>query len=340
MQSVSGVDYLNFYVMSTFSKVGAQCGFNMQDAVSQAQIAVEVTDSPQSQLSLAALLRLFDVCEAAAASAYFPLVLGDNFAFDAIPEVDTFLATCTTLRGAMLALGWMPLIVHPALRIQPQEHGADFFVSMALEGGEAPHQGILESCMASVVRFARLLTPQQDPLREVWFQHGPRTHPGVYGRYFGVPVRFHQADDRLVFALDCMDKPLKGGFPALNAQAQLMVEQRLRKIGEQGRLSTRLEHLWNTRPDLLGARIDEVAVLLELHPRTFQRRLKDEGESFVDVQARVRRERACKLLKDTDLDIEAISIKLGFVDRHSFTRAFTRWEGVSPIAFRNARRSS
>ena len=61
MQSVSGVDYLNFYVMSTFSKVGAQCGFNMQDAVSQAQIAVEVTDSPQSQFRVGALLRWFDV---------------------------------------------------------------------------------------------------------------------------------------------------------------------------------------------------------------------------------------------------------------------------------------
>lgn len=331
---MSGGDFLNFYVMSTLSKAGARCGFNMQEAVGRAQINVEVFDSHLSKLSLAALRRLFEVCEAATETAYFPLVLGDTYGFDAIPEVDTFIATCATLRAGMMALDWMPHIVHPALRIATSEDAATFNVTLRVEGDEPVHPGVVEAALTCIVKFARMISPREDPLREVWFQHGPQVDPRVYGSYFGVPVRFNQSENRLINASSSLDKPLKGGFPSLNAQAQLMVEQRLKKASEQGTLTTRIEQLLSLRTDLLGAKVDEVAVLLELHPRTLQRRLKEEGEGFAEVQTRVRHDRARKLLHDTDLDIEAISIKLGFQDRHSFTRAFTRWEGVSPALYR------
>lgn len=334
MQSIQGGEFLNFYVMTTLSKAGARCGFNMQEAVARAQINVEVPDSHLSKLSLGAMRRLFEVCAAATETAYFPIVLGDTYGFDAIPEVDTFIATCPTLRVAMMALGWMPHIVHPALRLSTSEDAHTFNVMLAVEGDEPAHPGVIEASLTCIVKFARMLSPREDPLREVWFQHGPQVDPRVYGSYFGVPVRFKQPENRLVNASSSLDVPLKGGFPSLNAQALLMVEQRLKKFSEQGALTTRIEQLLAVRADLLGAKVDDVAALLELHPRTLQRRLKDEGMSFADVQARVRHERARKLLLDTDLDIEAISLKLGFQDRHSFTRAFTRWEGVSPAAFR------
>lgn len=334
MQSIQGGEFLNFYVMSTLSKAGARCGFNMQEAVARAQINVEVFDSHLSKLSLGALRRLFEVCEAATETAYFPIVLGDTYGFDAIPEVDTFISTCPTLRVAMMALGWMPHIVHPALRLATSEDAATFNVALAVEGDELVHPGVVEASLTCIVKFARMISPREDPLREVWFQHGPQVDPRVYGSYFGVPVRFNQAENRLVNASSSLDVPLKGGFPSLNAQAQLMVEQRLKKFSEQSALAARIEQLLAVRHDLLGAKVDDVAALLELHPRTLQRRLKDEGVSFADVQTRVRHERARKLLQETDLDIEAISVKLGFQDRHSFTRAFARWEGVSPAAFR------
>jgi AraC-like DNA-binding protein len=327
-------DFLNFYVMSTLSKAGARCGFNMQEAVGRAQINVEVFDSHLSKLSLGALRRLFEVCEAATETAYFPLVLGDTYGFDAIPEVDTFIATCATLRAGMMALDWMPHIVHPALRPQTSEDLSTFTVTLRVEGDEPVHPGLVEAALTCIVKFARMISPREDPLREVWFQHGAQVDARVYGSYFGVPVRFNQAENRLINASTSLDKPLKGGFPSLNAQAQLMVEQRLKKLSEQGSLTARLERLLSLRTDLLGAKVDEVAVLLDLHARTLQRRLKEEGEGFAEMQNRLRHERARKLLQGTDLDIEAISLKLGFQDRHSFTRAFTRWEGVSPMVFR------
>ncbi len=73
---------------------------------------------------------------------------------------------------------------------------------------------------------------------------------------------------------------------------------------------------------------------LNLHPRTLQRRLKDEGDSYLHVQARMRHRLACQWLKQGDISIDDISARLGFSDRRAFTAAFKRWEGATPSAWR------
>ena len=70
-----------------------------------------------------------------------------------------------------------------------------------------------------------------------------------------------------------------------------------------------------------------------------QRRLQDEDQRYADLQDRARFRLAAKWLQDTAQDIETISERLGFSDRRSFTRAFTRWSGLSPSAFRGRERA-
>ena len=78
-----------------------------------------------------------------------------------------------------------------------------------------------------------------------------------------------------------------------------------------------------------------MAERLNLHPRTLQRRLKDEDDSYLGVLARMRHKLACQWLRQGALSIDDISIKLGFSDRRAFTAAFKRWEGVTPSAWRD-----
>ena len=46
-----------------------------------------------------------------------------------------------------------------------------------------------------------------------------------------------------------------------------------------------------------------------------------------------------KELKEGTSSIEDISERLGFADRHSFSRAFRRWSGQTPSAFRRQARA-
>ena len=68
--------------------------------------------------------------------------------------------------------------------------------------------------------------------------------------------------------------------------------------------------------------------------RTFQRQLKEEGTSFSDLLADVRRSETLKRLKERNLTIAAIATDLGYSDQAAFTRAFRRWTGVPPSRFR------
>ncbi|EIC21573.1 helix-turn-helix transcriptional regulator [Thiorhodovibrio frisius] len=77
-----------------------------------------------------------------------------------------------------------------------------------------------------------------------------------------------------------------------------------------------------------------VARLFALHRRTLNRRLKAHGTSFKILIEEARYDVARQLLRDTSLPIADIAASLDYADASAFTRAFKRWSGVSPGAWR------
>jgi AraC-like DNA-binding protein len=68
--------------------------------------------------------------------------------------------------------------------------------------------------------------------------------------------------------------------------------------------------------------------------RSLQRRLAEAGTSFARIVDDVRFDAACRMLGDPARKIVEISADLGYTDSANFTRAFRRWSGLSPQAFR------
>jgi AraC-like DNA-binding protein len=75
---------------------------------------------------------------------------------------------------------------------------------------------------------------------------------------------------------------------------------------------------------------------MRLSPRTFQRRLAAEGTSFKDLLETVRRDLAKAWVRDGSLTLSEISYRLGYCDAAAFSRAFKRWTGEAPSAYRRA----
>ena len=78
----------------------------------------------------------------------------------------------------------------------------------------------------------------------------------------------------------------------------------------------------------------QVVAAAGMSARSFQRQLKEEGASFSDLLADIRRTETLKRLKEQNLTIAAIASDLGYSDQATFTRAFRRWTGVPPSRFR------
>jgi AraC-like DNA-binding protein len=77
-----------------------------------------------------------------------------------------------------------------------------------------------------------------------------------------------------------------------------------------------------------------VARLFSMHRRTLHRHLRMEGLAFRQVADGIRFEVACELLKNTDMALSQVAAALKYSELSAFTRAFRRWCGQSPSAWR------
>jgi AraC-like DNA-binding protein len=78
----------------------------------------------------------------------------------------------------------------------------------------------------------------------------------------------------------------------------------------------------------------QIARRLGMSVRTLHRRLAEDGQSFQSLVSRARREAAETLLRADDHSLAEIAFLTGFSDQSAFTRAFKRWTGMTPAAFR------
>jgi AraC-like DNA-binding protein len=155
-----------------------------------------------------------------------------------------------------------------------------------------------------------------------------------YADFFGSAIILNAPENTIVYNRAIMDIPLPGGFTEIRQQAGNIVNQQLADSPLSGGLADDLKRLLATHADLFTAPIDKVARSLNMSARTLQRRLAENGHSLVEIRDQIRFQLAAEALKSKRKSIEEIGDKLGFSDRHSFSRAFKRWTGLTPSAYR------
>ncbi len=89
-------------------------------------------------------------------------------------------------------------------------------------------------------------------------------------------------------------------------------------------------------------RVDKsvVADALHMSPRTLHRKLQNRGTSYQAVLDAVRHELALQYIAQSSLSVVETSFLLGFSNPNSFARAFKKWTGKSPQAYRRGETGS
>ncbi|AUH34204.1 AraC-like transcriptional regulator QhpR [Paracoccus tegillarcae] len=90
----------------------------------------------------------------------------------------------------------------------------------------------------------------------------------------------------------------------------------------------------------LGGDQDAIARAMGMSRRTLRRKLEAEGTSFHELNESCRRNVGRALLARSDLPMIEIALRLGYSDHTAFSRAFTRWFGVSPRELRKTEGSA
>jgi AraC-like DNA-binding protein len=80
--------------------------------------------------------------------------------------------------------------------------------------------------------------------------------------------------------------------------------------------------------------LEQIALRLNVSPRTLRRRLTAEGTSYKILVNDMRKGKALDLLNTTNYSIEKIAIELGYSDVPNFYHAFKSWTGKTPSEYR------
>ncbi len=147
-------------------------------------------------------------------------------------------------------------------------------------------------------------------------------------------TRFGQPVSQVVFDAAYLDLPLAQADRAALRLAREQCERALDALGYDGDLVERTRRAI-ALPEGDGFRsLDKVAGSLALSPRTLKRKLAARGVSFSSLLDGQRRERALLLLSSPRVSLEQVAERLGYSTLSHFGRAFHRWTGSTPAAYR------
>jgi AraC-like DNA-binding protein len=82
-------------------------------------------------------------------------------------------------------------------------------------------------------------------------------------------------------------------------------------------------------------RAERVAAMFAVHRVTLHRYLRQDGTTFEALLDEIRRDLAVQMLDITNLAVGEIAAALGYGASGSFVRAFNRWHGRTPGAWRS-----
>lgn len=199
------------------------------------------------------------------------------------------------------------------------------------QGIGSPEQ-ISDAAMAVATNIMRTLCGPDWVPDEVLLPRHPPADPGPYRRFFRAPVRFDHETAALVFPTRWLDQHIAGANPIFRQ----VFEAHVRELESAGGSDWKDSLRRMLRTEILANRCSATTVAdrFAVHRRTMSRHLQAEGAGFQGLVNETRFEVARQLLSQTRIPLSQIAVALGYSEASAFTRAFRRWSGQAPAAWR------
>lgn len=191
--------------------------------------------------------------------------------------------------------------------------------------------------LTTLVRIGRSYFDDIVPL-EVGFEHARPGYVEAYHRHFGDRIAFEQDCTYVLMERRWLDLPQRNGNPRLcrllrrEAEQMLVAAEAKLDVGDAVRRGIVALHRGCT-PGM-----DVVASELGMSARTLRRRLRSEGLRYAELVDEALGAVAMRHLDDHERTIEDAAFAMGFSSASSFHRAFKRWTGITPGAYRHRAR--
>lgn len=214
---------------------------------------------------------------------------------------------------------WLHCSLAFRLRAQPAEK------RVLLECFALVIQAVAEAVLGRALTEARICLTYSAP-----------DYARVYPDYLNSPITFSAPGNTVSLPLSTVQASNAAGDREAHALAKALCLKLMQQT-PASHLSTRdrVRLLLLSKPAGSITEAD-VAQALFVSKRTLARRLEREGSAYHKVRDALLAELAARHLNESGLSVEAVAALLGYHDSANFRRAFKRWYGVTPSAYRTA----
>lgn len=194
---------------------------------------------------------------------------------------------------------------------------------------------ISEYTMLVTVRLLSLLLGKPAPLKEMCVRRSLSAHEReCFEREVGAPVHDGASTAELILDASITSLPVARADAELERYFREVLERALPATIDEAPLINSVRSVLRERIRGGHPTLDEVARVLAVSGRTLQRRLGEHGFTFQQLLDDTLKAAADGYLRQRQLTLAEVTWLLGYVEQASFFRAFKRWHGVTPDAFR------
>src|SRR6056297_270684 len=261
------------------------------------------------------------------------LKLGLRLNLSAHAVVGQAFMTCQDLgQGMDLLLRYYHLLAS-GLHLELEEVGDQCVLTVVTNPIDHVVEFGYELLYGALINTVRGMLNSPDMAVRMEFPYPEPAHSAVYYQVLGADVHFNCPRGRILFNRELLNTVLPSSNPVLRQLYEAECARLLADLeGEDSvveqtlRLLRKLEGQYPQMP--------QIAKMLNLSPRTYRRRLDEEGRAFQTLLDQVRSEHATRYLQNTRLPLSTIAYMIGFSDASNFRRAYIKWTGKSPRSVR------
>lgn len=314
-------------------------GHDADRAIAEAALDAAALEDPDGRITLVEHHRLWQTL--ARLGPHIGLELGELIGAAALGVVGHAMAHAGTLGEALAYVSrYRRLVLDdavPVLSVFARDGGQ---IAVFTQSVPEPFRALrhpAECQVTATLTLVRRLAGSVIIPFEVQLPHAPPPDTSRHEAVLGRRISWSSRDAVLEIDAAILARPLAkhdvGLFEYLDRRAGTLLE----RVGDEHARDT-LERILRERLASGLPTTEALAKSLGVSVRTLHRRLGAEGTSVSAIVEGLREERARALLADPSMGIGQVAYALGYAEHAAFTRAFKRWTGTTPEAFRLALR--
>jgi AraC-like DNA-binding protein len=337
LQSDSIAPTVSVRVAQSLIRAAAAVGVSQDELLRSAGMPLEEVFASEGRMPRSSV---FQLCQHALTLSKDPalgLRWGNLHAANAFEIVSELVRHAPTLRQGLEALSKFSRLITDRAGFEIVERGEHVYMTSTLPTAVplSARRCASEMLVVGFVNLVCAVDVNVRPLR-VCFDYPAPDYRDEYAREFHGAEEFEQTFSGVVFDRAVMDVPSPYRDTELQAVLRSVAEGRLLRLTESTPFSARACDLILKRAVHERTDMRSVARLLGMSGRSLRRRLHAEGTSWDEIAKRVASSKAKQILTTSQLTIQQVAFALGFQSASAFHRAFKRWTGMTPLAYRQA----